>query len=602
MADIFISYSRKNKAAAEHLVQTLERMRHNVRYDQDHSGGHAWWEAILQDIRASKIVIVALSYDYLDSYPCSLEYDYAEALGKLILPVMVSPVDFGKLPLSIVRVNVVDFTKPTDREQLLDLTGSLNDLANQPTPPPPNPLPTPPSAPIPRVNSLLESITDYSVELTASEQEAFTNELLDLYLKPGTRENARFALDKLRKRPELRTRYAERIDGLLALSTSQLKIELSQKPPPGRLPLWLMAIIALIVVGGIILIAARTNSGTVSTMTSQPATVAQISTEAITPTSTPTASDAPSPTFTLMPTSTPTATYTPSRTLAPTATVTFTPILTMTSTPSLTFTLTATASPTTTATFVPTPRLRIVEDGISQVWVPAGCFMMGSDPAKDMEAQGNEQPTHAVCITQGFWLDQFEVTNASFQRFIDAGGYTTREYWSQAGWINKGSADTSGACAGEPDEPRVCVTWFEAEAYANWRNGRLPTEAEWEYAARGQQAFIYPWGDLWDSNKANADNNLGRRVTVDSYSNGKSWVGAYNMSGNVWEWVSDWYGEDYYEESPKNDPTGPADGFAHVVRGGSWFHSGSFSRAAFRSYSINRSNLVGFRIIGLAFG
>src|SRR5260221_10064229 len=306
MAEIFISYSRKNEAEVEQLVRILERMRHTVHYDQDHPGGHVWWDAILQDIRDSELFIIALSYDYLNSYPCSLEAAYAQTLGKLILPVMVSQVDFGKLPVNLSRVNIVTFTKTRDEDQTLDLSGAINDLANQPTPSLSNPLPKPPDAPIPRVSILLEQITDPNVELTPVQQEVSSSELLDLFLTPDSRENARFALEKLRERPELRSQYADRIDRLLDLSTRELNDMSPQKGvgtsgrqksstpswTPWRflinLHIWLAAAAVVILAGIIGFIAVRSNPGTASTATSPSVIVAQVGTSTSTPTTAPT--------------------------------------------------------------------------------------------------------------------------------------------------------------------------------------------------------------------------------------------------------------------------------------------------------------------------
>ncbi len=220
MAEVFISYSRKNEGEVKRLVQILERMRHRVHYDQDHSGGHVWWDAILADIRRSSIFIIALSYDYLDSLPCSLEFHYALALNKHILPVMVGQVDYDKVPANISRLNVVQFTK-NNEDDILDLAGAVNELDKMPIPELLDPLPEPPNVPIPRISFLLERLAKQDIELTLSEQEAIFNELLGLYLKQSSRENARFALMKLRQRSELRAHFAEKIDDLLELSNAR---------------------------------------------------------------------------------------------------------------------------------------------------------------------------------------------------------------------------------------------------------------------------------------------------------------------------------------------------------------------------------------------
>ena len=170
----------------------------------------------------------------------------------------------------------------------------------------------------------------------------------------------------------------------------------------------------------------------------------------------------------------------------------------------------ATPTPAATTTLAP-GTTRTDARGIEQVWVPAGSFLMGTS---DEEAEAvraldlprwvearlfSEQPQHGVRLTAGFWIDRYEVTHAAFQAFVDDGGYEERGYWSEEGraWLERSSASpVSIGCAVEmaPDHPQVCVTWYEAEAYARWRGGQLPTEAQWEYAARGPESLVYPWG------------------------------------------------------------------------------------------------------------
>jgi formylglycine-generating enzyme required for sulfatase activity len=141
------------------------------------------------------------------------------------------------------------------------------------------------------------------------------------------------------------------------------------------------------------------------------------------------------------------------------------------------------------------------------VYVPAGEFLMGSADA-DPEAASNEKPQHTVYL-DAYWIGQTEVTNAQFAKFIDAGGYSTREYWTDEGWAWK---ETQGITQpwlwtdqqwNKPDYPVVGVSWYEATAYVQWAGARLPTEAEWEKAARGTDGRIYPWGNDWDGTRPN---------------------------------------------------------------------------------------------------
>jgi formylglycine-generating enzyme required for sulfatase activity len=253
------------------------------------------------------------------------------------------------------------------------------------------------------------------------------------------------------------------------------------------------------------------------------------------------------------------------------------------------------------------------EHGIDQVWVPGGEFLMGSDdgsikaPTWAIGAFRSEQPAHRAAITRGYWIDLTEVTVASFAAFKSAGGYTTEALWSEKGWQwlqRQGTSPLPAPClAQEPDEPQVCVTWYEAEAYAHWRGGRLPTEAEWEFAARGPDSNVYPWGNEFDPAKANVEGGTGP-VAVGSYPDGASWIGALDMAGNAMEWVADWWSQTYYAESPAIDPKGPPTGTIKPEKGGWWgppAGSGAFvARSSFRLDEDNptyQDHHIGFRIV-----
>jgi serine/threonine-protein kinase len=205
---------------------------------------------------------------------------------------------------------------------------------------------------------------------------------------------------------------------------------------------------------------------------------------------------------------------------------------------------------------------------MTMVYVPAGEFEMGST-----EGNADEQPVHTVAL-DAFWLDQTEVTNAQYQTCVTAGACDPSSY-----------ADESNFNAA--DQPVVGVSWFDVVDYCTWVGGRLPTEAEWEYAARGPEGFVYPWGDSWQPGLANCDEDdcedgFEYTAPVGSFYQGASWVGALDMVGNVWEWVADWYDADYYARSPRENPTGPEDGAYRVLRGGSWGNSVDASRCGFR--------------------
>ena len=196
-----------------------------------------------------------------------------------------------------------------------------------------------------------------------------------------------------------------------------------------------------------------------------------------------------------------------------------------------------------------TPYERDFND-VTMVLVPAGCFMMGSENGDDDEKPVNEQ-----CFDIPFWIDKYEVTNAQY-------GSTGCESFSS-----------------EPDQPRNCVNWFDAQDFCEARGGRLPTEAEWEYAARGPDSLAYPWGNEFIADNVVYDANAEQTAEVGSRPAGASWVGALDMSGNGWEWVSSLY--QYYPYSDDHESnTDTSSG--RVLRGGSFFNSSFNLRAAYR--------------------
>jgi serine/threonine-protein kinase len=279
----------------------------------------------------------------------------------------------------------------------------------------------------------------------------------------------------------------------------------------------------------------------------------------------------------------------------------------------------------------PTPTLGIGStmiseiDGMEYVYVPAGEFLMGSTD-DDTMADGNEKPQHAVYL-DGYWMARTEVTNAMFARFVDETGYQTDAEQggsgyafdrTAGGWKDTPDADwrhprgPASDLAGLDDHPVVQVSWNDATAYCQWAGSRLPTEAEWEKAARGTDGRIYPWGnaavagDLLNFADANlamswadeaVDDGYQFTAPVGSYPAGASPYGALDMAGNVWEWVADWYDGGYYAQSPRENPTGPGSGSTRVLRGGSWFYPAYDVRAAnrFLPPPDDRNDNVGFR-------
>jgi formylglycine-generating enzyme required for sulfatase activity len=237
------------------------------------------------------------------------------------------------------------------------------------------------------------------------------------------------------------------------------------------------------------------------------------------------------------------------------------------------------------------------EHGIAQVWVPAGTFQMGTDetdPAGELAPPDwaavellGERPQHEVALSTGYWIDETEVTNQVYQAFVDDGGYQDQKLWSEDGWAWLADRDATAlpaACVdAKPEEPRVCITWYEAEAYAAWRGGALPTEAQWEFAARGPPSSIFPWGDEWDEAKANVVDS-DASTPVGSLPDGASWVGALDMAGNAMEWVADWFSISYYKQEVRDDPTGPDFGSKKVEKGGWWGAVPYMARSAYRHF------------------
>ena len=236
---------------------------------------------------------------------------------------------------------------------------------------------------------------------------------------------------------------------------------------------------------------------------------------------------------------------------------------------------------TAAVTKTPSPITKVSEkDGMEQVYVPAGAFTMGSNENYD-----EEQPVHEVYL-DGYWMDKFEITNAQYAKCVSAGECTNpsnTRYYENSQYVN---------------HPVVYVSWHNANDYCTWAGRRLPSEAEWEKAARGTDGRVYPWGNESPSaSLLNYNSNKGGTTEVGSYPSGASPYGALDMAGNVWEWVTDWYGEDYYSKSPAENPTGPSSGDRRVLRGGSWDVNDRSVRSASRSWGspVNSIYNVGFR-------
>jgi formylglycine-generating enzyme required for sulfatase activity len=212
--------------------------------------------------------------------------------------------------------------------------------------------------------------------------------------------------------------------------------------------------------------------------------------------------------------------------------------------------------------------------GVPMRFIPAGDFEMGSDTSSYTE----ERPAHTVFLDD-YYIDKYEVTNARYQACVDAGVCQPPREMSSATRSNYyGNSDFD-------DYPVIYVDWDMAVVYCEWRGAQLPTEAQWEKAARGTDGRSYPWGEGIDAILANYNYNIGDTTAVGNYEDGVSPYGLYDMTGNVWEWVADWYSGTYYQTSPSANPTGPASGQFRGLRGGSWLNEEEFVHTFTRGWN-----------------
>jgi eukaryotic-like serine/threonine-protein kinase len=244
------------------------------------------------------------------------------------------------------------------------------------------------------------------------------------------------------------------------------------------------------------------------------------------------------------------------------------------------FTLTPEATSTPVPTNTPVTVKISSKDGMTQLFVPAGIVKMGG---LDILLENDELPAHDVTLN-AFWIDQVEVTNGMYGLCVKAGACRLPV---------KLNSDNHGDYFGNPefqDYPVIQIAWYDANAYCQWAERRLPTEAEWERAVRGDDMRTYPWGgEPPNTQNSNSNNVVGDVTRVGSYATGASPFGALDMAGNVWEWVADYYNAKYYSESPASNPKGPDNGglnHLHVIRGGS-YQDGLFDlRTSNRGYEV----------------
>jgi len=248
---------------------------------------------------------------------------------------------------------------------------------------------------------------------------------------------------------------------------------------------------------------------------------------------------------------------------------------------------------------LPIKTITTPKDNAVMVYVPAGEFLMGTSdedielykkifPLRRIARFDNERPQRTVYV-DAFYIDKFEVTNQQYKQFLAETGYEPKHYLDYEPYNT-------------PNWPAAVLEWEDAVAYTNWAGKRLPTEAEWEKAARGTDGRIWPWGNEWDGTKLSGNDGTGLKdgyietAPVGQFPQGASPYGAHDMAGNLWEWVSDWYDPNYYRNAPPNiNPTGPETGDGHVLKGGGWAENLDFTRCANRFGGNPGSLIRGFR-------
>jgi formylglycine-generating enzyme required for sulfatase activity len=225
--------------------------------------------------------------------------------------------------------------------------------------------------------------------------------------------------------------------------------------------------------------------------------------------------------------------------------------------------------------------LEIIKSAIADIeWIriPAGEFLMGSN-----DHEKNERPERRVYLDD-YYIGKYPVTNEQYRRFVEA-----TSYGAPLGW-------DYGACDW-PSRPVVGVTWYDVQFYCAWAGLRLPTEAQWEKAARGTDGRLFPWGnEPPNARKCNFEDHVGAMTEIGSYPEGASPYGCLDMAGTVWEWCEDWYGP--YDKAVQRNPSGPDSGERRVLRGGSWDIGALACRCACRGsdHPLSRTDDIGFRV------
>ena len=218
------------------------------------------------------------------------------------------------------------------------------------------------------------------------------------------------------------------------------------------------------------------------------------------------------------------------------------------------------------------------------VHIPVGPFTMGG---RDKDGPSSERPAHTV-YQSAYYISKTPVTNQDYREFVQCTGHRAPIHWQRGTFP-----------AGVGKHPVVNVSWQDARDYADWRSARLPTESEWEKAARGSDERLYPWGTRFtEGERCNANNQIGTTTPVDEWPDGLSFYGVWDMAGNVYEWCYDYYDPDYYKDSPMTNPKGADGGQERVIRGGSYQETRAALRTTHRigSSEVSTRDNIGFRL------
>ncbi|HEX2905904.1 MAG TPA: SUMF1/EgtB/PvdO family nonheme iron enzyme [Phototrophicaceae bacterium] len=604
MAQIFISYSRTDRSFLDSFVPLIRRVYGNdcLWYDDDIHGGADWWETIIAEIGQCRLFVYLISNEAIESSYCQAELREALRLGKPILPVIVrrlNPAYPGHVPddlkAILARTQYLDLINMHDTEHVADLYAAIHHLFQQTSARPPTPQTAQP-VPQPLVSDkkpnrnprLIGTVIAIVIGLVGialvanalqgnkpSESTPIPQPTTVVVVQntvTPTPSLTPTAAPTLAPTPTLEIAYVvQTLDAQATLDQATLNahntaIARATAYAAGTQDIFNQTAIAErwtatptpnITASIEVYRTQQAGTATMQFIAAQTATAAAWT-------------DTPTPTPTWTPSATPTKTSTP------------------TNTPTLSPFLIASTPVVHNADWTPVEQ---DFDGVTMVLVPAGCFEMGNDPEVqywDGSSWVQGVPSGGQqCFDQPFWLDKYEVTNAQYKKCVAAGACTPPE--------DRTAYDDTAAA----DHPVVYVDWTQAQTYADWRGCVLPTEREWEYVARGPDGLLFPWGnDFVVDNVVFGDNSGGQTARVGSRPGGASWVGALDLIGDVWEWVSSAYAAYPYNQDDGREDMNRTNA-TRGLRGGS-FGSGQYvARAAYRylNYLYGRDSSFGFRLV-----